>query len=167
MTATTTATLAATALRRMAPALALVLALVPGQALRAQEPAAAPTLADLGRDNALAAAYAAMSEGHPMPDWIADGIVVTPAQPVAFGGKTYLAMQGCKQHDCAANQIAMLYAPEDGAAYGVLSVRDGDGAELLTWLNIGGGPESIDGRTILYAALTGSLGNHPESFRYE
>ena len=42
-----------------------------------------------------------------------------------------------------------------------------EGAEKLTWLNIGGGSESIDGRTILYAALTGSLENHPDAFNYK
>ena len=31
----------------------------------------------------------------------------------------------------------------------------------------GGGAESIDGRTILYAALTGSLDNHPQAFNYD
>jgi hypothetical protein len=36
--------------------------------------------------------------------------------------------------------------------------------EVLTWLTIGGGDESIDGRTILYAALTGSLENHRGQF---
>ena len=39
--------------------------------------------------------------------------------------------------------------------------------ERLTWLGIGGGAESIDGRTILYAALTGSLDNHPQAFNYD
>ena len=34
-------------------------------------------------------------------------------------------------------------------------------------LVIGGGAESIDGRTILYAALTGSLDNHPQAFNYD
>lgn len=34
--------------------------------------------------------------------------------------------------------------------YGVLTVRGPkQGTEHLTWLDIGGGPESVDGRTVL------------------
>ncbi|WP_017997764.1 Ivy family c-type lysozyme inhibitor [Paracoccus sp. N5] len=152
-------------IRRILSVLTLGAALGLGPAL-AQE-AAGPSLADLGQDQALTAAFDKMAEGHPMPEWLRGAAVTTPAQKVSFGGKDYLAMTACKQHDCAANQLAMLYAPDSGEAYGLLSVQDGKGAELLTWLNIGGNAESIDGRTILYAALTGSLANHPEAFDYK
>ncbi len=148
-------------LRHLIPALAL--AGFPALAL-AQD--AGPSLADLGKDQALTAAFDAMTKGHEVPAWLRDGAVTSPAQKVSFDGKDYLAMTACKPHDCAANQMAMLYAPTSGEAYGVLSVHDGAGAELLSWLNIGGNAESIDGRTILYAALTGSLANHPEAFNY-
>ncbi|WP_233168191.1 hypothetical protein [Xylophilus sp. ASV27] len=51
--------------------------------------------------------------------------------------------------------------------YGVLSVRGPkQGTEHLTWLDIGGGPESVDGRAVLHAALTGSLENHPGAFNH-
>ncbi|WP_199259577.1 Ivy family c-type lysozyme inhibitor [Paracoccus binzhouensis] len=152
-------------IRRIIPALTLAAGLGLGQAASAQD-AAGPSLADLGRDQALTAAFETMAKGHEIPAWVREGMVTTPSQKVSFDGSDYLAMTGCKQHDCAANQIAMLYAPDRGEAYGVLSVHDGKGAELLTWLNIGGNAESIDGRTILYAALTGSLANHPEAFDY-
>lgn len=145
--------------------LAACLGLGLGQTALAQD-AAGPTLADLGKDQALTAAFDRMADGHPMPEWLRGPSVTTPAQRVSFGGKDYLAMTACKQHDCAANQMAMLYAPDSGEAYGLLAVHDGKGSELLTWLNIGGGAESIDGRTILYAALTGSLANHPDAFAY-
>ncbi|ABL71690.1 Ivy family c-type lysozyme inhibitor [Paracoccus denitrificans] len=124
------------------------------------------TLADLGKDEGLTAAVEKMAEGHQMPEWLREGAVISPSQKVGFGGQEYLAMTACKQHDCAANQFAVLYAPGSGTAHGVLSVRDGEGAELLTWLGMAGGPETIDGRTILYAALTGSLANHPQDFTY-
>ncbi|SIQ06627.1 Inhibitor of vertebrate lysozyme (Ivy) [Paracoccus thiocyanatus] len=174
-------------IRRIIPALTLTAALVLGPAALAQESgaqdtgtqgtaeqataqAAAPemglTLADLGRDQGLTAAVEKMAEGHQMPEWLREGAVISPSQTVAFGGQEYLAMIACKQHDCAENQFAVLYAPGSGTAHGVLSVRDGEGAELLTWLGMAGGPETIDGRTILYAALTGSLANHPQDFRY-
>ncbi len=167
-------------IRRMIPMLIVTAALALGQAATAQDAAGQPaepaapeaaqegglTLADLGKDEALTAAVEKMAEGHQLPGWLREGAVVTPGQKVGFGGKEYLAMTACQQHDCAENQMAVLYAPDGGAAYGVLSVRDGEGAELLTWLGMAGGPETIDGRTILYAALTGSLANHPEAFVY-
>ncbi len=183
-------------IRRTIPALTLTAALMLGPAALAQESgtqetgtqdtgaqatveqpaeqataqAAAPetglTLADLGKDQGLTAAVEKMAEGHQMPEWLREGAVISPSQKVAFGGQEYLAMTACKQHDCGENQFAVLYAPAGGTAYGVLSVRDGEGAELLTWLGMAGGPETIDGRTILYAALTGSLANHPQDFLY-
>ena len=158
-------------LQSLTLALALSLsagAMASAQDQPAQQPAQeGPTLADLGQDQALTAAYDRMAEGHEMPEWVRKAIVVTPAQKVGFGGKEYLVLTGCEQHNCGENQIAMLYQPDSGTAHGLLSVSDGKGAELLTWLNIGGGPESIDGRTILFAALTGSLANHPQAFNYD
>ncbi|QRZ15903.1 C-lysozyme inhibitor [Paracoccus methylovorus] len=181
-------------IRRMIPALTFAAALALGQTALAQETApatqpaqelaqdtaetpnqsnsgeAAPetglTLADLGKDQKLATAFEKMADGHQLPAWLREGAVVSPSQKVAFGGTEYLAMTACEQHNCAENQMAVLYAPDSGTAYGVLSVRDGEGAELLTWLGMAGGPETIDGRTILYAALSGSLANHPADFIY-
>ncbi|MTH65123.1 Ivy family c-type lysozyme inhibitor [Paracoccus shanxieyensis] len=124
------------------------------------------TLADLDKDAGLAAAYAKMAQGRTMPDWLRTGAVVTPAVPVRFGGREWLAMTACKPHDCAAHQIAVVYA-EGGPMHGVISDQpEENGPQSLTWLNIGGGAESIDGRTILFAALTGSLENHPEAFTF-
>jgi len=139
-----------------------------GPAAQGQDAAAAAglTLADLGKDPGLTAAFEKMAEGHQLPAWLREGAVISPSQIVGFGGRQYLAMTACQQHDCAANRIAVLYAPDGGPAYGVLAVRDGEGAELLTWLGMAGGPETIDGRTILYAALSGSLANHPQDFTY-
>lgn len=60
-----------------------------------------------------------------------------------------------------------MYDPQKKVMYGLLlSVNKKDKTERLTWMNIGGGSESIDGKTILYAALTGSLVNHPGAFNF-
>jgi len=127
----------------------------------------APTLADLRNDAALTAAFEAMAGETPMPDWLEQPIVTTPTAKASFDGKSWLVMYGCKQHDCAAHRIAVIYSAEAGKMHGVLSDTSENGdEEALRWLNIGGGPESIDGRTILYAALTGSLANHPGDFDY-
>ncbi len=60
-----------------------------------------------------------------------------------------------------------MYDPQKKVMYGLLlSVNKKDNTERLTWMNMGGGSESIDGKTILYAALTGSLVNHPGAFNF-
>lgn len=100
----------------------------------------------------------------PKPDWLAEA---TEAEPVAvtLDGRPYTVLLACKKHDCANHQLAILFDAE--RMYGLrFETRDNSAEERLTWLNIGGGAESIDGRTILYAAITGSLFNHPEAFSF-
>lgn len=143
----------------------LGMALLGPVAATAQE---APTLADLGRDAALTKAFETMAQTSELPDWLRQGMVTSPTQNAGFDGKSWLVMSGCKPHDCASHGIAVIYSPESGAMHGVLSDTSEDGSEqALRWLNIGGGAESIDGRTILFAALTGSLANHPDAFDYD
>ena len=49
---------------------------------------------------------------------------------------------------------------------GVYSVVDEKtDQEKLTWLNVSDAL-SIDGKTVLFAALSGSLDNHPDAFNY-
>lgn len=128
---------------------------------------AQPSLADLGSDSAMKAAYDAMTKGHEMPEWLTGNAVTSPGDEVSFGGKSYVAMSACKPHDCSAQAVAVLYDPQEKTMYGVLSSQEEDGTrEALQWLNIGGGPESIDGKTLLYATLTGSVSNHPNDFKY-
>lgn len=130
-------------------------------------PPALPTLAELDKDQAMTAAFDAMTVNREAPDWLKGGGVASPTHEVGFDGKSWLAMTSCKPHDCGAHKIAVIFNPKAGVMYGVISDSSEDGAEeKLTWLNIGGGAESIDGRTILYAALTGSLENHPQGFNY-
>ena len=148
----------------LATAFSLVALTGLGTAAIAQD---APSLADLGSDSALAAAFKKMSGSVKMPEWISTGIVTTPSQKVSFDGKEWIAMSGCKPHDCAAEQIAVIYSPASGEMFGVLSqMPDENQPQTLRWLNMQGGAETIDGRTILFAALTGSLANHPEAFNY-
>lgn len=119
----------------------------------------------IAKDAQARRAFDAMARGHQLPAWVKKGVVESPAIAVEMAGRTYQVMQACKPHDCADQQIAVMYAPAQGTMYGVLLSRNGNG-EKLAWLNIGGGSESIDGKTILYAALTGSLANHPQAFHF-
>lgn len=49
---------------------------------------------------------------------------------------------------------------------GVYSVVDEKPTRRLTWLNVSDAL-SIDGKTVLFAALSGSLDNHPDAFNYQ
>ena len=119
----------------------------------------------IAKDTRARHAFDAMARGHQLPAWVKKGVVESPAVAVEMAGRSYQVMQACKPHDCADQQVAVMYSPGHDAMYGVLLSRSGS-SEKLTWLNIGGGSESIDGKTILYAALTGSLANHPQAFDF-
>lgn len=128
---------------------------------------ALPTLADLEQNAELKASFDKLTKDQDLPEWVLDGMSTSPTQKVSFDGKEYLAMSGCKPHDCGGNQFALLYQPESHDAYGLLALGDPEKKQELTWLNIGGNAESIDGRTLLYAVTTGSIANHADSFAYK
>ncbi len=126
------------------------------------------TFREIAGNPAAAAAFKAMAEGHRLPDWIHGKTVESPGHEVTFEGEKFYVMSACKQHDCGSERIAVMYDPGKKIMYGLLSSADQQAvSEKLTWLNIGPGNEAIDGRTILYAALTGSLENHPDAFNYK
>lgn len=129
---------------------------------RAEE--APATLSVAMKDAAFAHRIGALFGAAPAPRWLARA---TEAEPVAvtLDGKPYTVLLACKTHDCANHQLAILFDAEK--MYGLrFETRDNSAEERLVWLNIGGGAESIDGRTILYAAITGSLYNHPRAFSF-
>ncbi|XNM58361.1 Ivy family c-type lysozyme inhibitor [Escherichia coli] len=82
----------------------------------------------------------------------------TPAQTVTLGDETYQVMSACKPHDprlatyCC--DVVRDNESDDGAVLD-LSMRKRR-KEKLTWLNVNDAL-SIDGKTVLFAALTGSL----------
>lgn len=126
------------------------------------------TFREIASDPAASATFKAMAKGRKLPDWINGKTVESPGNEIIFGGDKVYVMSACKQHDCGNEQIAVLYDPGKKIMYGVLRVADQKTvSEKLTWMNIGPGNEAIDGRTILYAALTGSLSNHPDAFNYK
>lgn len=113
------------------------------------------------------AAFKEMVGKHHLPDWVTKGGTSTPAREVKIQDKTFWVLSSCKPHDCATERVAVLYSPAEKKLAGLFSAVDEKNAsEKLTWLNVGD-EESIDGKTILYAALTGSLENHPDSFNYK
>jgi len=60
----------------------------------------------------------------------------------------------------------MLFSPQTREMTAVLSKSDASGEnQTLAWFNVTDNL-SIDGKTVLFAALSGSLENHPQSFNY-
>ncbi|MBU9337251.1 C-lysozyme inhibitor [Burkholderia multivorans] len=109
-----------------------------------------------------------MKKARPLPAWTIRSGTESPAVTVSLEGHDVYVMTACKPHDCSSERIAVLYDPKKRAMCGVLStVSPKASVERLTWLNVSNRDGSIDVRTILYAALTGSLENHPDAFDYK
>lgn len=118
-------------------------------------------------DSAARAAFNTMKAGYQLPAWVIQGGTESPATTVSFDGNDVHVMSSCEPHNCGSERMAVMYDPQKKVMYGLLlSVNKKDNTERLTWMSMGGGSESIDGKTILYAALTGSLVNHPGAFNF-
>ncbi|MBJ3816218.1 C-lysozyme inhibitor [Shimwellia pseudoproteus] len=125
------------------------------------------TVSSLSSDSATKSSFAAMVKGQHLPAWVARGGTGTPAKTVTLGGNAYQVVSACKPHDCTSERIAVLYTADGKTMTGVFSnVDEKTGTEKLTWLHV---PDalSIDGKTVLFAALSGSLENHPDAFNYQ
>lgn len=113
------------------------------------------------------AAFAKMTKGHKLPEWVVKGGTGSPAKSVKLGSDTWQVLSSCKPHDCGAERVAILWSPEKKEMTGVYSTVKEDGAqEKLEWMNVSD-DLSIDGKTVLFAALSGSLENHPDAFNYK
>lgn len=125
------------------------------------------TVDSLAKGDQTKAAFAQMVKGHKLPKWVVKGGTTTPAKEVTLGGDKYQVLEACKPHNCGAERIAILYSEQQNTMAGVYStVKEQSGAERLVWMNAGD-KLSIDGKTVLFAALTGSLENHPDAFNYK
>lgn len=126
-----------------------------------------PTISSLSTDKATATAFKNMVGDQKLPQWVTQGGTSSPNQDVVIGGKQYIVLTSCKPHDCPAERIAVLYSPESDTFAGVWSeLNEQATQQKLTWLNISDAL-SIDGKTVLFAALTGSLDNHPDAFNFK
>ena len=115
-------------------------------------------------DPAFAARVEALFDGAEQPDWLP---TATEAEPVTvtLGGEPMTVLLACKKHDCGSHQFIVIF--DDTLMQGVLMEGDDTMAhEQLTWLGTTGEQSDIDRRTVLYAAISGSLYNHPETFDY-
>jgi hypothetical protein len=81
------------------------------------------------------------------------------------GSESWQVLSACKPHDCGHERIAVIWSRKANRCR-VYSVVDETDQEKLTWLNVSDAL-SIDGKTALFAALSGSLDNHPDAFNYQ
>ncbi|GBQ22506.1 hypothetical protein AA12717_1209 [Gluconacetobacter sacchari DSM 12717] len=114
---------------RLIPACSVIL-LLAGHSTRAAEPT---QTADLLLEAPYRRAYVVMQR---FPDWVSRGQATsTPVSRVASGGRTYLLGHLCKPHDCADNQLDIVFAADGHAAWGLLHVRpDAAHPFLQSWL---------------------------------
>ncbi|ADP11357.1 Inhibitor of vertebrate lysozyme precursor [Erwinia sp. Ejp617] len=125
------------------------------------------TISSLATHNETKAAFEKMVGKHPLPRWVTEGGTHSQNRQVNIDGKHFLVLNACKPHDCAAQNIAVLYSAEAKKMAGVFSTRDDKASsQTLIWLNMDD-DLSIDGKTVLLAALTGSLENHPNQFNFK
>ncbi len=88
--------------------------------------AANPYLFDLMKQPAYRKAYLAMMKRAPhLPPWLSqitgkENYVTAPADNVTIDGTTYLLVNACKAHDCAANALEVLFSPGGAPAYALL-----------------------------------------------
>ncbi|EOF5838465.1 Ivy family C-type lysozyme inhibitor [Salmonella enterica] len=125
------------------------------------------TINKLAVDQDTKAEFQKMAANQHLPKWVTQGGTDSQGQKVNIAGNQYLVLTSCKPHDCSSQRIAVLYATATKKIAGVFSsVEEKTGNEKLQWLNL---PDdlSIDGKTVLFAALTGSLDNHPDSFNFK
>jgi hypothetical protein len=64
----------------------------------------------------------------------------------------------------SASPCCGLKNPTDVRAFSAVDEKTAQ--ETLTWLNVSD-DLSIDGKTVLFAALSGSLENHPDAFNFQ
>lgn len=127
----------------------------------------APTISSLATDKTTAAAFKEMVGKTSLPKWVIQGGVGSPGQNIILGGVNYLLQTACKPHDCDAEKIAILFSPKNNTMAGVLALSDAqENKQTLRWMNISD-ELSIDGKTVLFAALTGSIDNHPHLFNFK
>lgn len=144
-------------MRRIGMAFAIMLG------LSACAAAQAPSFHDLLKNSAWQTRFATLFTQISPPKWL-ETATETPARAVTLNGKRYQVRLVCKQHDCGNHQLALLYNRDTMLGL-LVSSKDNSPTQTLTWLNfdkkLADDALAIDGKTLLYAAISGSLFNHP------
>lgn len=122
------------------------------------------TLSDLAVKDETKALFKKMIKDQKLPNWVMKGGTDSEKLNINLKGNDYQIYSSCKPHQCGLEQIAVLYSPKARIMTGVFAKNtERDTLQKLVWLKV---PDdlSIDGKTVLFATLTGTLANHPDWF---
>lgn len=78
------------------------------------------TTDDLLKNPKFKSAYGAALGPRAQQRWLAQLSNSAPVRAVSVAGETYQVATPCKPHDCADNNLMLLFAPDKGAVYGQL-----------------------------------------------
>ncbi len=81
------------------------------------------TTADMLRNPKFKAAYTEALGSRAKERWLAGMSNSAPVRTVSLAGQAYQVATPCKPHDCADNNLLLLYAPASGKVYGHLLER--------------------------------------------
>ncbi|NLI25803.1 MAG: C-lysozyme inhibitor [Acetobacter sp.] len=122
------------------------------------------TLSVWKKNHSWAVRFDTLFETVKKPVWL-NGATESEPVKVTLGGHPWTVLMACKRHDCGNHQVVVMF--NDVSMYGLLfETKDNSSEEILNWLNLDGNQDSMDVKTILYAAISGSLFNHPKNFMY-
>lgn len=113
--------------------------------LRTVSAATPPTTAELAAENGFRQAYQAMLT---LPSWVTTAQATSvPVITFSLEGKPYILGHMCRPHDCAAEQLEVVFAKDHSAAWGLLSLKD----ERLLRQNFLGAPDTAMQKVLLKA----------------
>ncbi len=99
----------------------LLPALLAFATLQAASAAAPPTTAELAGKDGFSQAYQAMLT---FPSWVTTARATSvPVSDFNLGGKSYILGHMCRPHDCAAEQLEVVFSKDHSAAWGLLSFK--------------------------------------------
>ncbi|WP_408873135.1 Ivy family c-type lysozyme inhibitor [Gluconobacter roseus] len=104
-----------------------------------------PTTAELAGTDGFHQAYQAMLT---LPSWVTTAHATSvPVSNFSADGKDYILGHMCRPHDCAAEQLEVVFAKDHSAAWGLLSIRN----ETSLRQNFLGAPDAAMQKILLKA----------------
>ena len=83
-----------------------------------------------------------------LPSWVTTAQATSvPVSTFSLGGKSYILGHMCRPHDCAAEQLEVIFAKDHSAAWGLLSLKD----ERSLRQNFLGAPDTAMQKVLLKA----------------
>ena len=116
-------------------------------------------------DPAFAARLYTLFGDQEKPVWLEGATEAEPVH-VTLGETGFTVFLACKKHDCGDHQLVVMASADEIYALR-FEAGEHEGAEQLQWFGLDGEPESQDVKTVIYAAISGSLYNNPARFQWQ